>query len=44
MSRITVLIIVLLLIVGGVIFLSSAAREVPLTTIETDVSPGPNAR
>ena len=37
MSRITVLILVVVLVVGGLIFLSTQAREVPVTTIETDV-------
>jgi hypothetical protein len=43
MSRI-ILIIVALLLVGGVILLSTNAREVPVTTIETDVPQGPDAR
>lgn len=38
MSRIAVLIVVIVLVVGGLIFLSTQAREVPVTTIETDVS------
>ena len=38
MSRIAVLILIVLLLVGGLIFLSTQAREVPVTTIETDVS------
>jgi len=39
-----ILIIAVVLIAGGLILLSSQAREVPVTTIETDVSPGPDAR
>ncbi len=38
MSRIAFLVIVAVLIVGGLVLLSTQAREVPLTTIETDVS------
>ncbi|WP_294009609.1 hypothetical protein [Sphingomonas sp.] len=37
MSRIAVLILIVLLVIGGLIFLSTRAREVPVTTIETDV-------
>jgi hypothetical protein len=37
--RIAVLILFIVLVIGGLIFLSTRAREVPLTTIETDVSP-----
>ena len=37
MSRIVVLILIILLVVGGLILLSTQAREVPVTTIETDV-------
>ena len=45
MPRFMILIIIaVLVVVGGLILLSTQAREVPLTTIETDVSPGPNAR
>ena len=44
MPRIVILIIAVVLVVGGLVLLSSLAREVPLTTIETDVSPGPDAR
>ncbi len=44
MPRIMVLIIALLLLVGVLILLSTQAREVPVTTIETDVSQGPDAR
>jgi hypothetical protein len=44
MPRIVILIIALVLLVGGLILLSTQAHEVPLTTIETDVSPGPDAR
>jgi hypothetical protein len=38
------LIILVLLLVGGVYFLSSSATEVPLTTIEADVSNAPIAQ
>ena len=38
MSRIAVLVLFILLVVGGLILLSTRAREVPVTTIETDVS------
>lgn len=38
MSRIVFLALVALLVVGALVFLSSQAREVPVTTIETDVS------
>ena len=44
MPRIMVLIIAVILVVGGLILLSTQAREVPVTTIETDVSPAPDAR
>ena len=44
MPRIAVLILFLLLIVGALVFLSSEAGEVPLTTIETDVGQAPDAR
>ena len=44
MPRNVVLIIAVLLIVGGLILLSTQAREVPVTTIETDVSQAPDAR
>ncbi len=44
MPRIIILIIAVVLIVGGLILLSTQAREVPVTTIETDVSQGPDAR
>lgn len=37
MSRIAVLILIVLLVIGGLLFLSTPAREVPMTTIETDV-------
>jgi hypothetical protein len=37
MSRIAVLIPIVVLVIGGLIFLSTRAREVPVTTIETDV-------
>jgi hypothetical protein len=37
MSRIAVLILFILLVVGVLVFLSTRAREVPVTTIETDV-------
>ena len=39
-----ILIIAVVLIVGGLILVSTQAREVPVTTIETDVSQGPDAR
>ena len=38
------LIILLLLLLGGAFFLSSNAQEVPLTTIEADVSRAPTAK
>lgn len=44
MPRIAILIFVLLLLVGLVFFLSSQASEVPVTTIETDVSQDQDAR
>jgi len=44
MPRIMVLIIVVVLVVGGLVLLSTQAREVPVRTIETDVSAGPDAR
>ena len=44
MPRIAILIIVLVLVIGGLVFLSTQAREVPTTTIETDVSPAANAQ
>ena len=37
-------IIVLVLLVGGLVLLSTQAREVPVTTIETDVGQGQDAR
>ena len=37
MSRIIVLVLIILLVIGGLIFLSTQARDVPVTTIETDV-------
>jgi len=37
MSRIVALILIVLLLVGSLVFLSTQAREVPVTTIETDV-------
>ena len=43
MPRIGILIILLVLIVGGLYFVSTQAKEVPTTTIETDVSPTGNA-
>ncbi len=43
MNRIVLLIVAIVLLVGGLILLSTTAREVPVTTIETDVSPAPNA-
>jgi hypothetical protein len=44
MPRILILIVAQVLIVGGLILLSTQAREVPTTTIETDVSQGADAR
>ena len=44
MPRIVILIIAILLLVGVLILLSTQAREVPVTTIETDVSQGQDAR
>lgn len=44
MSRLIVLIVVVLLIIGALVFLSTQAREVPTSTIETDVSQGADAR
>lgn len=44
MPRFIVLIIAVVLIIGGLILLSTRAREVPTTTIETDVSQGADAR
>ncbi len=45
MSRATVLLIIfVILIVAAFYFLSTQAQEVPTTTIETDVSQGPDAR
>ena len=38
MSRIVILILIIVLVIGSLIFLSTQAREVPVTTIETDVS------
>ena len=43
MPRLIVFIIVIVLLIGALIFLSTQAREVPTTTIETDVSPVANA-
>jgi hypothetical protein len=39
-----VLLIAVVLVIGGLILLSTQAREVPVTTIETDVSRAPDAR
>lgn len=44
MPRLTILIIVAVLVIGGLVFLSTVPRQVPTTTIETDVSQGGNAR
>jgi hypothetical protein len=44
MPRIIILIIAVVLVVGGLILLSTQAREVPTTTIETDVTQAPDAR
>ena len=38
MSRIAVLVLFIVLVMGGLVFLSTRAREVPVTTIETDVA------
>ena len=38
------IIVILLLLIGGVIFLSTQAQEVPVRTIETEVSAGGDAR
>ena len=38
MSRIAVLILIVVLLIGGLVFLSTQAKEVPVRTIETDVS------
>lgn len=38
MSRIAVLVLFIVLVIGGLVLLSTRAREVPVTTIETDVS------
>ena len=43
MPRATLLIIIVVLIAGALYFLSTQAREVPVSTIETDVSPVGNA-
>jgi len=43
MSRLIVLLIAVALVIGGLILLSTQAREVPTSTIETDVSQGGNA-
>ena len=37
MSRFAALILFILLVIGVLVFLSTRAREVPVTTIETDV-------
>jgi hypothetical protein len=44
MSRLIVLVLIAVLVVGLLVFLSMQAREVPTTTIETDVSQGADAR
>ena len=38
------LIFLVLLLIGGAYFLSTSAREVPLTTIEADVANAPAAQ
>lgn len=38
------LLLIVLVVVGALVFLSSQAREVPRSTIETDVSQGADAR
>jgi len=43
MPRIGLLIILLVLVVGALVFFSTQAKEVPTTTIETDVGPTANA-
>ena len=43
MPRIAILIIVIVLVIGALIFFSTQAREVPTTTIDTDVGPTGNA-
>ena len=43
MPRPALLILLLVIIIGALIFFSTQAREVPTTTIETDVSPVTNA-
>ena len=43
MPRLPILLIILVLITGALVFLSTRVREVPTTTIETDVSPVTNA-
>lgn len=43
MPRLAVPILIVILLVIGALFLSTQAREVPVTTIETDVSPATNA-
>lgn len=44
MPKAVILIIAVLLIVGALVLLSTNAREVPVTVIETDVSKAPDAR
>jgi hypothetical protein len=44
MSRLSILIIVVVLLVGGLVLLSTQAKEVPTSTIETDVGQAPDAR
>jgi hypothetical protein len=44
MPRVLILIVAAVLIIGGLVLLSTQAREVPTTTIETDVSQGADAR
>ena len=44
MSRPTILVILVLLIVGALVLLSTLAKEVPTTTIESDVTQAPDAR
>ena len=41
---VTFLIILLLLLIGGAYFLSTSAREVPLTKMEADVSNAPTTQ
>jgi hypothetical protein len=44
MPRLAVLIVIILLLLGALVFLGTSVREVPTTTIETDVEGAPGAR